>query len=544
MIVLGWSQFLRKSEPTANCVREGASMNLMRTYIVGLIVLTLSVSGAWGQITAVQDGRALDSNTQLGSQRINSRTPQRSSFSSQMYVTGQVSGLGAFKGETGYYAQNELRMTVPSSALSGFRRQSVGLSDVLSGNTYRTGAYFDRSTTALSLRGITAGLAAPGTNVPIQSNIGSVISRKAMNDAMSDFRPLLGKRPGNAIGANIQETIKMGPIKPRILARRGVISDPTKFQYLGAPDLSVFTVSRPSQRSEVDSELRELEQLNEDDFSRINSKRRGDNVASPAPGTENAVSPIALGGTGLASQAAVDSDVFLQLVQLLQEQHLASSGEPVEPKSTDPELKLKPLGARPDSVELVEKGLRGELVFNTLVGKGRDTFNVAMKKGEKQLAEGSFYSAADQYKLAVEVAPDNPTARLGLSVALFGAGETLGAALQLRRAMEIFPPVMVTRLKVIRKIPSEKLKGRLDTLYKRLEGRKGLNVDPQLAMLSAYMHRGAGENYIAEKCAFKLKDAAQDDKLYKAFAEFVLTGKRPSDLKTPTTKPATQTGVK
>jgi len=63
-----------------------------------------------------------------------------------------------------------------------------------------------------------------------------------------------------------------------------------------------------------------------------------------------------------------------------------------------------------------------------------------------------------------------------------------------------------------------------------------MNVDPQLAMLATYMHRGAGENYIAGLCAVKLKGAAGDDKLYAAFATYVLTGKRPSAVKA-TTRP-------
>ena len=525
-------------------------MNISPKHIVACTVLLLVASGAFGQIVPVQDGRALDSSTLVGSGRINSRTPERTSFSSQMYITGQVSGLGAFKGVTGYSAANELRMTVPSSVHSGFRRQSVGLSDVLSGPTYRAGAYMDRSRTAMGLRGITAGLTSPGTNMPKAGNVGSIMDRKAIDDAMSDFRPLLGKRPGNAISVNAQPAIKLEPTGPRVVKPRGLGTAIVAAPGFGASELAVFTVSRPSQRGEVDVELRELERLENDDARRIDSKRRGGSVLPPVAGGDDGKGRTALGNKGLADQAALDSDVFLAMVYLLQKQHLESSGgstPAADPSGDgdkgdgdDPKMKLKPLGARPDSVKLVEQGLRGELVFKTLAGKAHDTYNMAMRAGEKQLAEAKFYNAADQYRLAVEVAPENPTARLGLAAALFGAGESLGAALQLRRAMELFPPVMVTRLQVIRKIPSKKLKARLDQIYKRLEGRRGANVDPQLAMLATYMHRGAGENYIAELCAVKLRDAAAEDKLYAAYATYVLTGKRPGALKAPTTRPAAE----
>ena len=524
-------------------------MNVLRKQIVTWTLLALVTSGALGQIVPVQGGRALDSNYRIGSGRINSQTPRRTTFSSQMYITGQVRGLGAFKGTVGYHAGNQLRMTVPSADLSDFRRQSVGLDDVLTGQTYRPREYLDRSTTALGLGGITSGLTAPGTNAPAAGYAEALVPRKTFDDAMSDFRPLLGKRPGNAISVDIQPAIRLdAAAAPRVVAPSGFRTGVIRPEAFGSPELAVFTVSRPSRRNEVDAELQELERLADDDISRIDSRVRGPVVVQPAGGAEGPQSPSGLGGAGVADKAAVESDVFLKLIYLLQKQHLDSSGksestEPVEPAG-GADMKLKPLGPRPNSIELVEQGLRGELVFNTLAGKGADVYDSAMRKGEKQLGEGNFYNAANQYRLAVEVSPQNPIPRLGLSVALFGAGESLGAALQLRRAMEMFPPVMVTRLKVIRKIPSEQLKVRLDLISKRLEGRKGTNVDPQLAMLAAYMHYGAGEKYVAEQCALKLKGAAEDDeldpahaKLYAAYATYVLTGKRPVAMK-PTTRPA------
>jgi hypothetical protein len=520
-------------------------MNISRKHIAVLAVVTFVVSGAWGQIVPVQDGRALDSNYRIGSGPVNASTPKNTRFSSQMYITGQVTGLAAFRGNLEYVADNQLRMTVPSADLSDFRRKSVGLSDVLAGQTYRPGAYLDASRTALGARGIIAGRTAPGTNVPRVSYIEALVPRKTLNDAMSDFRPLLGKRLGDATAADIQPTIKLQPNTPRVVDRRGVRSGLPVPSAFGASELAVFTVSRPSQRNEVDLELLEWDRVSQDDMTRVDSKVRGPVIAPEATGG----SSTGLGGVGVADQAAVRSDVFLTFVYLLQKQHLESAAES-EPSKVDnpkidnskiakPDMNLKPLGARPNSTDLVEQGLHGDLVFNTLAGKGSGAFNIAMQKGEKQLKEANFYNAVGQYKAAVQISPENPTPRLGLSVALFGAGESLGAALQLRRAMEMFPPVMVTKLKIMRMIPPDKLKLRLDAIYKRLEGRKGGNVDPQLAMLAVYMHLSAGENGTAYKCAKQLKDAAGDDKLYEAFATYVLTGKRPAAMKKikPTIKP-------
>jgi hypothetical protein len=508
---------------------EGVNMKILLKQITVWTVLVLVTQGSLGQISRVQSGRALDSNYRIGSGQVNSTAPRRTTFGSQMYITGQVSGLGAFRGHTGYHAANQLRMTIPSADLSDFRRQSVGLSDVLSGDTYRARHYLDRSTTALGFAAISSGQTATGTNIPKKT----ILARKAINEAMSDFR--LGVRPGSAISHDMQPAIMVNLSPPRIVNRRGFPTASNALGAFGASELAVFTVSRPSQRNAVDVELQELQRLSEDDRTRIDAKVRDPN-ALRVDDSDPELSRGPLGDAGIASKGAVESDVFLSLVHLLQQQHLDSLSKG-EPKTGDPDMKLKPLGPRPGSVELIEQGLRGELIFNTLVGKGSDAFNTAMREGEKQLKLGHFYDAAEHYRLAMEMAPGNPTTRLGLAVALFGAGESLGAAFQLRQAMEMFPPIMATRLKVVRKIPSKKLKVRLDQIYDRIKGRKGANVDPQLVMLATYMHRSTGENYLAELCAVKLKGSAGNDKLYKAYATYVLTGKRPAEMKS-TTRPS------
>jgi len=484
----------------------------------------------------VQDGRALDTNYRIGGGRVNSLVSGRPQFSSQMYITGQVTGLGGFRGNTGYVAANQLRLTVPWAALSDFHRQSVGVSDVLGGNTYRTGMYLDRATTALGARGIAAGLTAPGTNVPRSSYVRALVPQKMLDNAMSDFRPLLGKPVGRAISSDLRPLVPIGGMQtPQVANRWNVSAAAAGPPVFGAAELALFTVSRPARRSEVDKELFEL-----DHPSRIDTEVVGPRTVVAAGGDGNRTSS-GLGGVG-QSKAASSSDAFLAMVRLLQQQHLDGSGQLApsvrpDPSESKTDIEIKPLGARPGSSELVEQGKRGELIFKTLAGKSKDAYNTTMREAEKLLKDEQFYNAANRYRLAVEIAPDNPMARLGLTVALFAAGEPLSAAVQLRRVMEIFPPAMVTTLQIVRKkIPSETLRIRLDRVYKRLEGRKGTNVNAQLAMVATYMYRSAGENGLAERCAKKLMDTAGDDKLYLAYATFVLTGKRPVSMG-PTTRP-------
>jgi len=508
-------------------------MNASIKFAAVWTVLSLITAGVCGQVMPVQDGRALDSNYRLGSGPINSVVSNQPQLTSQMYITGQVTGLGAFKGHVGYQAGDQLRMTVPSAALSDFNRRSVGVSDVLRGGTWRAGIYQDRATTALTAGGIAAGLAAPGTNVPRASYVRDLVPQKVMDNALSDFRPLMGKRLGRAISSDLRPVRPLGGTQShRSPGSRTTAAYPAGAPAFGAAGLALFTVSRPARRGEVDRELLEFEYGLQDDPTRLDT--RADRPAV----TVKTGDPGKVSGLGSTRRTAPSSDAFLALVYVLQQQYLTASGADVrKPADGGQGMTLKPLGARPDSVEFVEQGKRGELIFKTLAGKGKDGYNAALRKAEALLKGGRFYDAANQYRLAVEIAPDNPMARLGLSVALFGAGEPLSSALQLRRAMEIFPPVMVTTLKVVRQISQETLGMRLERIYKRIEGRTGANVNAQLAMLAAYMHLGAGERYRAEVCAKKLKTAGGADDLHRAFAAYVLTGKRPA-AKGPTTRPA------
>ena len=91
---------------------------------------------AGGQLRPVAGGRALDANFQVGSGGWNTTVRSPLGVSSQLYVDGQVTGLGNFRGTVGYNAPNQLHMTVPSAALSDFERRSVGISEVMGGAGY------------------------------------------------------------------------------------------------------------------------------------------------------------------------------------------------------------------------------------------------------------------------------------------------------------------------------------------------------------------------------------------------------------------------
>ena len=499
---------------------------------VGVVLVLVVPACLLAQVAPTQDGRALDANYRIGGGRYNTIVRGVPGVNSQLYITGQVTGLAAFRGHTAYVGADQLRLTVPSASQSDFRGRSVGLPDVLRGNSYRTSAYYDRATTALGTRSIVAGLTAPGTNIPRSSLTAPLAPKRVYQDALADFRPLLGARPGRAISASISPVVPdAGWAAPRVIGRvphappRIVAALPVSGRVAG-----IYAVPRPEDRQRLVSELYELDHGDRARLGgRVGEPTDNTRVVRPAPGSEGG-QPYALGGLGIHQTRQADQDVFHDMLFLLQQQYQAAADQAAEARAA-----AEGATERQDD-RFVVGGPGGAIVFKTLAGKGKDLFNEKLRAAEALMAAGRFYSAANEYRVAVIIDPENPLARLGLSVAMFAAGEPVSAAVQLRRAMELFPALMVTRLEAVRRIPSKTLRREIDKLYARVNV-KASNVDPQLAMLSVYMHIAAGEKQRAQVSARKMLVAAGDDKFYKAYATFILTGKRPA-ARTPTTAPA------
>ena len=108
--------------------------------LTALIVLVgASCTVCHAQDARLQQGDALDSSPLVGSGGRNTASTggllrdKGQGIDSQLYVTGRVTGLGAFRGGLPYTPKGAFRLTLPSASLSDFNRRSVGLEDVLKG---------------------------------------------------------------------------------------------------------------------------------------------------------------------------------------------------------------------------------------------------------------------------------------------------------------------------------------------------------------------------------------------------------------------------
>jgi len=576
-------------------------------------VLVLAAVGV-GQVRRTQPGQVLDANSLVGSGGANTPIRGGMRFDSQLYVNGQVTGLGAFRGGVGYRAANQLGLSLPSAGLSNFHRQSTGLQDVLGGATAGVGAlpYYDRATTVLSVRGITSGMTLPGSNVPKYDRITPGVAHRLYVDAMVNYGAVTRKLPGRMLSmpltasqvplarsmdptADPTADPMMDPTLPSYLVPTLTGDDPADRFSTSVPvvrrtapvrpgSAALFGVLRTEDRYDLARELYEagLEEGADEPADRRVDGAVPDAKPAPAPKTssagsipgkqpartETSVAGRVLAALGGRNDRVVipekNQDVFLDMLVELRSQGAEDAPEPEKkPPAEDPLIGPKPVevseipkaagkGAderipvtgkgiiivttqpdtpektQPDETELVERDAGGGLILHGLAGQSRDRFNQYMAAAEAKLRSGAYEQATYSYQYAITLDGRNPLARMGMSLSLLASGEPLRAAMHLRRAMELFPPMMETRVDVAAIMDSSVLERQLLVIDKRLDA--SLNkVEPLLAFLSAYMHCNANEMVDAKRYARRLKAAAPDDPLYVAFAEFVLTGKRPAE---------------
>jgi len=169
----------------------------------------------------------------------------------------------------------------------------------------------------------------------------------------------------------------------------------------------------------------------------------------------------------------------------------------------------------------------GTLVIHSLAGRNKDIFNRFMTEAQTLMSRGQYYDAAARFSSAAVANPQNPLSQMGAALAMFGAGEPVSAAFRLRRAMEIFPPIMEVQMAVAEMMNAATFANRLDELDGLL-GEQTPSDSPMLLLLATYMHASAGQEDHAKAYAQRLADVASDA-LMSAYAQFVLTGKRPDE---------------
>jgi len=507
--------------------------------------LGLAISVGFAQVRQVYYGNILDANYRIGSGGQNNTVPGGvGGVNSQLYVTGQVTGLGAFAGEVGYFAPNQLYLNLPSAGLSTFRRQSVGLQDVLTAPTYTTNPYYDRSMTVLSTPGIVSGMSMPGSNVPRPSPTATMSD--SYIEAIQAYEPIApsmivedGRGPSSITPPGAPRSVRAGDSTAESVGRWGEEAD--------FKSLSLEERLRSIEESDrkIDERLQQL--LKKPDASTrveagidASSQTLLDNRADQirpridlaVPGSPEEPQPPS---TEIPQEYTGNQDIFLDiLVQMrkLQEQQDAESlkssrtkadqtnqfphESPSRQDTNGPPAKQPPTGS------LVERE-PGSLIVPSLAGEGEDRFNTYMNSAQQKLKEGLFYDAAIEYEQAAIFDGQNPLPLVGAGLAYLSVGEPLTAAVRIRNAVRMFPSLIETRLDIPSMMDAEIIRSQLVLLSERMDAFDE-DFQPLLVFLAAFMHKNLEDAELARDYADRLLTLAGDDPVYTALAKTILTG--------------------
>ncbi|MFW6066098.1 MAG: tetratricopeptide repeat protein [Planctomycetota bacterium] len=498
----------------------------IRKLTIVAAVLAVSVVSATGQsrrrqITDPRDATRLDQPTRRR------RLQQQQSINSQLFVTGQVSGLAAFRGDVPYGAPDSLRISVPSGEFGSFRRQSVGLPDLRDGGVFGTNVYRDPATTVTTAGRVLEDARLRGRRDSDQQDrrISGSLADELYVDATAGYRPIA------PVG---QESSSRGGMDLRVLPEqysprredRGV-----RTSALGSDAGGMFGLIRSEQRSELVRQLR----MTDEQRSRLPVGSRVESRAdmvdeSPLRTPEPRDADQLEDGAAVRETRAFvlppeGEDVYVDLLVAMRDRRWQGESESRYDSAREAETLVRGgrRGRGDDATVRARPG--GAVVVSGLAGKGGDLFNRHMEQGEQALKEGRYYDARRSYEMARLVDDKNPLASMGLAVSALAAGEPATAGFHLHRAMQLFPPIMETRFELTEMAPEQRLREMLDVLDKRLGDRE----DAQMLMLATFVHLNLGERQQARKYAERLAEAAETDAISSSYAEYVLTGKRPGD---------------
>jgi hypothetical protein len=537
-----------------------------------VLALALTAGVCHAQVRQLETGSALDANYQIGSGGYNEVVGGLGGVNSQLYVTGQVTGLGAFRANVPYSATDQLRLTVPSASQGTFRRQSVGLSDVMGSATpYAAAPYYDRASTVFNAGQIESGLNMLGTPQPPAVSTPAQVSQ-LYRKVTTDYRPLL--RPESAAGkpsldyqADETAGVLTGTVVPAIAVqpRPGATA---MFQLAGLTQRQQLAreLYEQAQREEEQAEAQTVVPLPDEGKEVSRDVPEGLKVKTPPPaqrGTIRGGDPN-VSGTAKPTEGGVrgevtrvpastlpppNQDVYYDLLVRLNELRDAQSESRSPLSRGQPGGRLAPAGtsmnvpagtAAPGEWNTVGVTDDSRIILRSFAGEATDTFNTRMARADKLLKQGRYYDAATQYEYALGAATDNPMPRLGLAMALTAAGEPNRAGFQIHRAFRLFPPLMETRLSVPEMVDEKAFRDALAEARARMEqiaAGEGQERQPLLALCVAYMSQALGDEKSAKAAATVLADWAVDDAIMSAYANYVLTGKRPAQSP-PASRPA------
>lgn len=517
-------------------------------------------AGAAGQVQQVQNGQQLDANPGVGRGGFNTAMPVSALVNSQLYITGQVSGLAGFRDRVGYVAPGQLDLVLPSATIDDFNRQGAGITDATRNRPYLLQPYYDPSKTTMYLSRALENQAS-GMNLPaIAASVPTAISQQLYVDAMAKYGTISTSLEPRA-PITIRSDTTLGG---RVAAAGNALSvQPAPYEQAAAPAFSgLFALPRGNDQLDLQRELYAVAHRGEMVNARVKAEIGGRDPGTDAAAQADSLAALAGGtaagapGTGAfgqdasgrtrggalgvpAGQGPINQDVFLDmLMKMRQAREQKAAGPTSAPAVRQPEgaapglapgvapgMSLTP---PPGRKGLVEIGKDKAVVIHGLAGLSKDLFNMNMVRAGQEMQAHKYYDAAQMYETASLVDRRNPLAHVGMGLSLLGAGESLSAAYQLSQAVTMFPPLMETRLDLPGMVDPIVIQSQLDRLDSRIAA-----ADPEskrmLQFLAMFLYRNSNEPGKAKTYAEQLMTTSKNNAVLRAYADLILTGKGPGD---------------
>lgn len=496
-------------------------------------------AAAAGQVQQVENGQALDANPGVGRMGYNTPALQRNPISSQLYITGQVSGLAQFRDRVGYVGPGQLGLVLPSAEMDTFGRQSIGAMDATRNRPYLTQPYYDPATTTMYLsRAIPyqqSGMSLPA----VSPSVPTAISQQLYVDALSRYGTILNTQEGMAAPSPRGDVTLGGRLAA---SGQGLAVQASPYEAGGAAGISgLFGIPRGNEQVDLQRELYAQAHRDEMVGSQVRAQVGGKGAGTDGVGRADSLASLTGAAEGGADQTRgglpgtvigqgpVNQDVFLDmLVKMRQVREQQAAGPTTAPGVAPAAIPgAAQAAAMPGRKSLVDIGPGNALVIHGLAGQSKDMFNMNMVRAAEEMRTRRYYDAAQTYETAGLVDPRNPLAHVGMGLSLLGAGETLSAAYQLSQAVTLFPPMMETRFDLPGMVDPKVVDAQLNRLDDRIA-----QADPEskrmLQFLAVFLYRNSNREDKAKTYAEQLLTNSKNNAILRAYADLVLTGKSPA----------------
>lgn len=504
-------------------------------------------------------GRLHDANPAVGSGGMNLARPTYDlGGRADAIITGNVRGLGSFQGNSPLLQNNAFRGSLGSTSLSNFQRQSVGIADVLSNQTYSPGYFYDTQRTISDITDIRRGLNQPGSSTlrtysvtpergggmsesPIDLGLRDYSDRRvSMPDpgAVQSHRSLADPRP-----------LSMTPLYFDQAAASSIFGPPTARSGI----FEQMAERRAARRDLIDRMANDLQKSRlEDELQLRDSGYATPPPAQPAPANETMPPSIAsIQVTGDETPAAPrGSDAFAMMKGAVRTAQDAggpllgfgarspkddaaaptnvSDATPSDDKESPTRVDVsrargrraegltdKPSDAAVAAATAAKwNGVSLNDPIASFAGANADEFTRYMVDGEEALRAGQYFDAAQSFEMAGVIDRRNPLPLLARGHALAAAGNYISAVHSLTRGISLFPQIAAFKLD----LPA--MVGQSDVYDRRradLEKRLAYREDRELRFLLGYLELYSGLTDAAQK---NLTLAAKDAPAESAIARF------------------------